>query len=320
MSINKKYDVATIDFETATNNNYSACSLGMCLIKDLEIVASYSWLIQPPNNRYSLKNTEIHGLSSQDTSTSPDFPLIWPEIKRLLQESHYIAAHNAQFDMSVLAETLAHYQIESIDFAYFDSIPYSTKACAGEGIPNGLKERCQRFNVALDSHHDALSDATACGALLIACTKELHQLSIVDYLTMYATSINVKDFNQLKTSKYFSYPSAKVKRFQTSNLKEINALEKNTLIDNPLFLAKSFVFTGDFTSNKDQLMQQVVEKGGILKSAVSGKTDYVVEGVQDLSIVGDDGLSGKQRKARELIAKGKDIHILTEKQLKEMFK
>lgn len=47
-------------------------------------------------------------------------------------------------------------------------------------------------------------------------------------------------------------------------------------------------------------------------------TDYVVEGVQDLSIVGADGFSSKQRKARELIAKGSSLTLLTEKQLEEL--
>lgn len=45
----KKYDVLAIDFETATNNNYSACSVAVALIKDLEIIDSHYWLIQPPH-------------------------------------------------------------------------------------------------------------------------------------------------------------------------------------------------------------------------------------------------------------------------------
>jgi DNA polymerase-3 subunit epsilon len=58
--------------------------------------------------------------------------------------------------------------------------------------------------------------------------------------------------------------------------------------------------------------KKVVDLGGIVKSGVSGKTDYLVVGIQDKSLVGDDGLSTKEVKAYELIEKGKKIKIINE--------
>ena len=59
-------------------------------------------------------------------------------------------------------------------------------------------------------------------------------------------------------------------------------------------------------------MQQVVNLGGLVKSGVSGKTDYLVVGVQDQSIVGENGISTKEKKAYELIEKGKELKIIKE--------
>ena len=122
----------------------------------------------------------------------------------------------------------------------------------------------------------------------------------------------------MKASKFFKKPSTSTANFNRVDLNQINAIQENSQLSHPDFSEKSFVFTGEFKKAKDELMQAVVERGGIIKSAVSGKTDYVVEGVQDLSIVGADGFSSKQRKARELIAKGSSLTLLTEKQLEEL--
>lgn len=313
----KKYDVLAIDFETATNNNYSACSVAVALIRDLEIIDSHYWLIQPPHNRYSAANTAVHGLSNSDTRDALQFPDIWPELQTLIRSSAFVSAHNAQFDMSVLHEVLHYYQLPIEDFSYFDSINYSTKACAGERIPSGLKERCQRFNIIIEEHHNALSDALACGKLIIAATKEKNKASSLEYLNAYST-VTSKKFSELKASKFFKKPSTSTANFNRVDLNQINAIQENSQLSHPDFSEKSFVFTGEFKKAKDELMQAVVERGGIIKSAVSGKTDYVVEGVQDLSIVGADGFSSKQRKARELIAKGSSLTLLTEKQLEEL--
>jgi DNA polymerase-3 subunit epsilon len=61
-------------------------------------------------------------------------------------------------------------------------------------------------------------------------------------------------------------------------------------------------------------MQKIVNVGGIVKSSVSSKTDYLVVGKQDKALVGDDGLSSKEEKAYELISSGSSIKILNEEQ------
>lgn len=68
------------------------------------------------------------------------------------------------------------------------------------------------------------------------------------------------------------------------------------------------------TIDKKEAMQKVVDLGGTLKSGVSKLVHYVVVGVQDLSVVGPDGKSSKERKALELLEQEHEIKILSEKE------
>jgi DNA polymerase III subunit epsilon len=61
-------------------------------------------------------------------------------------------------------------------------------------------------------------------------------------------------------------------------------------------------------------MQKVVDLGRVIKSNVSSKTNYFVDGIQDKSLVGEDGLSTKEEKAYDLINKGINIKVINESQ------
>ena len=72
----------------------------------------------------------------------------------------------------------------------------------------------------------------------------------------------------------------------------------------PLY-QKNIVFTGVFSRTRREMMQLAADCGAILQKSVTMKTDYLVAGEQDTEIVGEDGLSGKQEKARRYISEGK---------------
>ena len=64
---------AAIDVETATKQAHSVCSLGVATLVDNELVAR-EWLVKPPGNRYDDENTEVHGLTADDTRDAPGVP------------------------------------------------------------------------------------------------------------------------------------------------------------------------------------------------------------------------------------------------------
>lgn len=77
---------------------------------------------------------------------------------------------------------------------------------------------------------------------------------------------------------------------------------------------KSFVLTGFGAKDEKKITDEIVSRGGVIKSSVSTKTDFVIF----LSEYGQE--TSKLSKAKELNATGKNITILNEKQLTEFFR
>lgn len=67
-------DFAAIDFETANKERSSVCSVGIVIVRNGEITEKLYRLIRPYPNYYSYWNTQVHGLTFQDTDCAPTFP------------------------------------------------------------------------------------------------------------------------------------------------------------------------------------------------------------------------------------------------------
>lgn len=155
-------DFAAIDFETATARRDSACSVAVVEWKDGKPVDSYDTLIQPPGNVYHWFNTKIHGIRPEDTADAPDFAAIWPELSAHLA-GRLVVAHNARFDMGVLAACLARQGLQAPQFSYCDTVAIARKAWPE--LENHKLDTVGRFLHLRFHHHDALEDARVCAAI-----------------------------------------------------------------------------------------------------------------------------------------------------------
>lgn len=307
-------DFITIDFEIANYNLNSACSMGLIFVKDNEIVDKKHFYIQPPSLDFDSKMIDIHGITVDHVKDAKKFNEIWIGIEEFFQATNTIIAHNAQFDISVLYGFLIEYNLPLPDFTYIDSIAISTMACRGQGVGNSLKDRLNHFSIPLENHHDALSDALATAQLVLHCIELKKRKSLDSYCRTYS-SIPVKKFSSLKPNKSFG----KRKKFRSKiNINEI-AATVDTFDVNHIFHGQNIVFTGELQNiDRKTAMQRVVDLGGILKSGVSKRTNYLIVGKQDKSIVGEEGLSSKEEKAFSLIEQGIDIKIIYENEFMKM--
>ena len=151
-----------IDFETASQEQNSACAIGLAAGRNGQIILAQSFLIRPPTSQFAL--TGVHGLRWEDVRDAPTFGELWPTLAVWINGVEFIAAHNASFDRSVLQACCSMYGIR---------VPRLPFTCTVElarsqwGIyPTKLPDVCQRLGIPL-RHHDPGSDAEACARIVL---------------------------------------------------------------------------------------------------------------------------------------------------------
>ena len=292
----------TLDFETATPDRHSPCELGLTFVEQGKIVETKSWLIKPPQYPYFDDfNTYIHGITKEHVSNKATFQELWPTIKPLL-ENQLVIAHNASFDMSVLRRTLEHYSIPFPELNYICSYIFSKKIW--EALPSyDLKTLCRINGINL-AHHRAGSDSKATAELALIALQKSDIQTAEDFRSKLGVSIG-----QLYQGGYKPSTSNRTTK------KKILEFESDPSTHNPdsIFYGRTVVFTGTLSSMiRDDAQVLIAQTGGLNRNSVSKATDFLVVGQQDYRVVGDDGMSSKQRKAVKLVEDGSDIEILSE--------
>lgn len=151
-----------IDFETA--DKHHICAVGIVTMDNGEIVDEYYTLVQPPFNEYNWRTIQVHGISPQDTEDAPLFTEIYPEVEQRLK-GQIVVAHNEGFDRNVLSKTMADYRMDYSELELADKWQCTMKMAKKAGYASAkLDACCERHNIPL-VHHEALSDARACGIL-----------------------------------------------------------------------------------------------------------------------------------------------------------
>jgi len=152
-----------IDFETATGYRNSICQVGLVRVENGIITKEINLLVQPPDNFYWSRFTDIHGISFFDTLNTPSFAMIWSEILPYIYKQNLVAHNGFGFDFPVLDTTLKYYAIP---------IPAYNKFCTYKIYKTNLANLCKEHGISLN-HHDALSDAKACAELYLKHLKKI---------------------------------------------------------------------------------------------------------------------------------------------------
>lgn len=157
-----------IDFETASSERSSVCSMGIVKIENGQATERLSWLIRPPVLHFNPYNTYIHGITADDVKDMPQFNELWDTIKGYL-EGNFIIAHNASFDISVLRSILDNYSLEYPKLDYHCSWIISKKVWP-ELLNHKLNMLANHLGVPF-KHHDAAEDAFAASQIIVEACK-----------------------------------------------------------------------------------------------------------------------------------------------------
>lgn len=306
-----KDNFIAIDLETATSERSSICQIGITEVINGKICDTKSWFVQPEGNKYDSMNIWIHGITPNDTKNSPTFPDVWKEVQPYLQNK-IVVAHNTSFDMYALKNAFDKYGMEYPTFDYYCTLRIARYTIKGS-YSYSLDVVLNHLGINMGQHHKADFDSRGCAMLLLKCL-EIDGSTLGDLESKYnfhrGTFAPNKFRAHLKNEKVYKYKSI------------IESLESNTdlLDENNYFFGKSVCFTGTckYGVRKD-LLQKVKDVGGIPMESVTKDTNVLVVGQQDYRIVGEDGMSSKQKKALKLLEKGYDIEILSETEFYNRF-
>lgn len=158
-----------IDFETATEARASACSIGLAFIEDGQVVRVEERLIRPPENRYSLFNSAIHGIRPEHTRLAPEFSEVMAEFAPDFEGARMIA-HNASFDFSVLRACFDLCGQEYPQVSYLCSVKLAQRHWPDLGS-HRLNVLAAHLGLRF-SHHNAAEDARVCAEACLAMARE----------------------------------------------------------------------------------------------------------------------------------------------------
>lgn len=152
------------DVETPNSRNNRISALGITIVENGRIVDEYYSLIDP-ETEFDAFNIMLTGIRPEMTENKPNFRTVWEDIG-FIMDSGLLIAHNAPFDMSVLAKCIDHYEID-----WKRQVDYACTCRMGRRLLPELQDHklntlCGYFGIDLD-HHNALSDSAACAELLL---------------------------------------------------------------------------------------------------------------------------------------------------------
>lgn len=308
-------DFIAIDFETPNSKNHSICAMGFTLVKNDQIIESKEELINPCDT-FSGMNIAIHGITKDIVAEKPTLAQIWPNYEGFFR--HYpIVMHNAPFDAAVLSKAAKRAGLVLPDMDFYCTLQLCRENFGWEDCR--LNAVCEKFGFALNHHHCA-SDSECTAKIMLELVKNP---STHIHTSLSACKFCVKRDEWVKkdqksivsaasapclTIRVPFAPDQSIQKNQADTIVTPDCDYQSTDI---AFDGKRFVFTGALPGvGRKEAVSFVEARGGSVSSSVSKKTDYVIIGVEDLTLVGQDGKSTKIEKAEALIQQGFPIRLI----------
>ena len=160
-------DFVALDVETANRNAGSICQIGLAAFKDGVLIREWASLINP-EEEFHFSNIRIHGLTATDVAGAPTLPEVAGTLRNWLNQQ--VVVCHTMFDQQALTKGFTKYRLPRLDCHWLDSCRVARKTWdSPDGY--GLKAICGLIGHTFQ-HHDALEDAKAAGALMLAAGRK----------------------------------------------------------------------------------------------------------------------------------------------------
>jgi DNA polymerase-3 subunit epsilon len=162
-------DFVAVDVETANTDVGSICQVGLAGYKNGILVREWVSLVDPEEG-FSPFNIRVHGLTPADVAGAPALPEL-AETLRVWLNWQVVVCHTL-FDQRALDRAFAKYGLAKLDCRWLDSCRVARRVWAGSSPEGyGLAALCDLIGHEFQ-HHDALEDAKAAGAVILAAGRK----------------------------------------------------------------------------------------------------------------------------------------------------
>ncbi|PRQ12502.1 DNA polymerase III subunit epsilon [Corynebacterium sp. 13CS0277] len=336
-------DFVALDVETANADNGSICQVGLARVVDGRVTETASWLCQPPAHLdvFEEGNIAIHGIRPEDVADAATFAEVWEQARAFIGED-IVVSHYVQFDGTAVQRAAEAAGIDLVPFRTACTVALAKATNVGQ-VRNGLKPMTEALGIDLAHHHDAEADAIACAEIFIRLARrEDFTGSAVDYfhtrgftlgevtaehVTHVQAAASGADIPAQRAAlglaplagaaaasqETSAAPRTSTRRrapqWRKARTPDVIPEPNPTPPEGSPFVGHVVVFSGDFGEHdKGQLWAQVAALGGQVAKNVTKKTTMLVLGTWE-------GITTKQKRAEELIAKGQEIHLLSADEL-----
>jgi DNA polymerase-3 subunit epsilon len=290
----KGLDFTAIDFETANGSRSSACSVGLARVVGGEIVDTATWLIRPPGEHYAFAphNIKVHGITADQVVDAPEWGDVLPQVMAFSGGASFVA-HNASFDESVFSSVTTASGLVVPDAAFHCSLELSEQNLQLGSYK--LSAVCDALGLPAFMHHEARADAMACANVVLEIARRSEQGTLAGLWSTAPLRSSTK-YSGVARIDTTTYTATK----KLSELPQANPdADPTTLIHGQVF-----VFTGEMTAmDRDAAMEAVAKHGGSNGNNITKKTTVLVAATTG---------TGKERKARDYMALGQNIRIISE--------
>lgn len=171
--------IVALDFETANSSLASACSLGITIYNDGELVDCFEWYFKPFYRYNYFTNSHIHGIYEEDVINEKEFVFYYDQLAEVLNDS-VIIAHNAMFDIGVLNAMCDVYGLDHFKNKYLDTVKIS-RIVYPELYNHKLNTVAEYLNVDL-CHHNGKSDSFACMMILLRAMESYNCFELDEFI------------------------------------------------------------------------------------------------------------------------------------------
>ncbi|MEQ1718980.1 MAG: exonuclease domain-containing protein [Hyphomicrobium sp.] len=278
--------IVSIDVETANASRASICQLGLVGLHGRDELWRWSSLVDP-EEMFERKNFEIHRIHPNDVLGAPRYPDVLNNVLESI--AGQIVVSWTDFDQVAISHAADKYSLPRPECFWLDACLVARHVWSE--LPNHQLATVASALGLEFNHHDALSDAWACGTALSM-----------------ALSASKTDAEYWLRKMGQNVPSAYGGPARVAHPIETAREGKPSL---PLS-GHVVLFTGEFSLGKPKLGELANSLGCAVKTNFSKKITLLVYGAYNPIVGEGETKSGKHRQAEEALQSGQDVTIMCE--------